>query len=308
VFVLKRLSTKFLHQQEGSSIVLVGLSLIALLVTIALVVDGGSIFIERSHLQKTANAAVLSGAQELTNQQSAVTNVINTILQHHEESGSLMSSTIHMGQDVSVHLSKKVPLGFSKLFGKDTEMVGANAAAQIMPISSASGIAPVGIKDTISLIFGQQYMLKVDQTQSVSGNFGILRLGGPGAKIYEDNLMYGYNNQVQVGDIIDTQPGNIAGKTREAIQYRIDSSHYMQGDTSHTDDSRIIIIPVYKPYDVFSNHMKQVQVTGFAYFYITDPTSSKDTSIIGMFIKKAGFGAAKSGALDKGAYTIRLTE
>jgi hypothetical protein len=308
VFELKSRLKQFHHEQGGSSIVLAGLALLVLLAAMALVVDGGTVFVERSHLQKTANAAVLSGAQELTHQQAAVTGVIQTILQRHNEATSLQSSAINMGQNVSVQLAKTVPLGFSKLLGKDTVTVAANAAAQITPIGSATGAAPLGIDDSIVLQFGQQYKLKVDQTGVASGYFGILALGGPGANTYEDNLMHGYSNEIQVGDIIDTQTGNIAGDTRDAVQYRIDSSPYVSGDTSHPDDSRIILVPVYKPYDFTSNQMKQIQVTGFAYFYISDPMSSKDTSITGMFIKKTGAGVAKPGARDKGAYTIRLTE
>jgi hypothetical protein len=301
-------SKQFLQEQGGSSIVLVGLAMLMLLAAMALVVDGGTVFIERSHLQKTANAAVLSGAQELTHQQADVNGVIQTILQRHQESSSLQSSAIQMGQNVRVQLAKTVPLGFAKLLGMNTVTVAANAAAQITPIGSATGAAPLGIDDSIVLQFGQQYNLKVDQTGVVAGNFGILALGGSGAKTYEDNLMHGYSNEIQVGDIIDTQTGNIAGDTRDAVQYRIDSSPYVTGDTSHPDDPRIILIPVYKPYDFTSNQMKQIQVTGFAYFYISDPMSSNDTSITGMFIKKTGVGTAKPGASDKGAYTIRLTE
>jgi Flp pilus assembly protein TadG len=308
VFKLKRGSKKLLQEQGGSSIVLVGLALLVLLTATALVIDGGTVFVERSHLQKTANAAVLSGAQELTHQQAAVTSVIQTILQFHEEAASFQSSAVNMGQNVSVQLSKSVSLGFSRLLGKDTVKVAANATAQITPIGSAMGAAPLGIDDSIVLQFGQQYNLKVDQTGVVSGYFGILALGGPGAKTYEDNLMHGYSNEINVGDIIDTQTGNIAGDTRDAVQYRIDSSPYVTGDTSHPDDPRIILIPVYKPYNFTSNQMKQIQVTGFAYFYISDPMSSNDTSITGMFIKKTGVGTATPGANDKGAYTIRLTE
>jgi Flp pilus assembly protein TadG len=308
VFGLKRGLKKLLQEQGGSSIVLVGLTLLVLLAAMALVVDGGTVLVERSHLQKTANAAVLSGAQELTHQQAAVTGVIQTILQRHEEAASLQSSAINMGQNVTVQLTKTVSLGFSKLLGMDTVTVAANAAAQITPIGSATGAAPLGIDDSIVLQFGQQYELKVDQTGVVSGYFGILALGGSGAKTYEDNLMHGYSNVVQVGDIIDTQTGNIAGDTRDAVQYRINSSPYPPGDITHGDDPRILLVPVYKPYDFTSNQMKQIQVTGFAYFYISEPMDSNDTSITGMFIKKTGAGTAKPGASDRGAYTIRLTE
>jgi hypothetical protein len=120
--------------------------------------------------------------------------------------------------------------------------------------------------------------------------------------------MYGYGSEIDVGDIIDTQTGNIAGATRDGVQYRIDQSPYAPGDTSHPDDPRILLVPTYKPYDFESNQLKDIQVTGFAYFYITAPMSSQDTSITGVFIKKTGAGSVKPGALDKGAYAIKLIE
>jgi hypothetical protein len=52
--------------------------------------------------------------------------------------------------------------------------------------------------------------------------------------------------------------------------------------------------------------MKQIEVTGFAYFYIKEPMSSTDTSITGVFIKRTGVGSYVEGITDKGAYTIRL--
>jgi len=299
---------RIFHRQQGSSLVLMGLSLFVLLGAMALVVEGGTVFVERSSLQKAANAAVLSGAEELTNSEDAVASVIQTILQDHQESASLQSSSIQMGMNVRVNLAKQVPLGFAKLLGTDAVNVAADAAAEIVPMGEATGAAPLGINDSISLQFGQQYSLKVDQTGEISGNFGILALGGPGANTYEDNLMHGYSSSIQVGDIIDTQTGNIAGKTQDAVQYRIDSSPYPPGDTTHGDDPRILLVPVYKPYDFTSTQMKSIEVIGFAYFYILKPMNSNDTSITGMFIKKTGIGKAIAGASDKGAYIIRLTE
>jgi hypothetical protein len=303
-----RASREAARDERGSALPLAGLALFAMLAAAAIALDGGSVFAAKSHLQKTANAAALSGATELTHTDAAVNAVIETILQDHGEASSLKSSTIQSGQTVRVNLAKPVALYFSGLFGYGTVNVEAGAAAKLVPMGGATGVAPLGIDDSIQLNYGTEYKLKVDQTGVSSGYFGVLALGGNGANTYEYNLMHGYGEEVDVGNIIDTQTGNIAGYTREGVQYRIDSSPYAPGDMSHPDDPRILLVPTYRPYDYSSNQLKHIQVTGFAYFYITAPMSSTDTSITGQFIKKTGAGSIKPGALDKGAYAIRLIE
>jgi hypothetical protein len=303
-----RIGKKLMREQKGSTIVLMGISLTLLLTVVGLVVDGGTIYAAKSHLQKTANAAVLSGAQELTANQVAVENIIDDILVHHKEKTSLVGTDIQMKSTVRVHLRKQVPLGFSRLFGKDSVSVDAEAAAQILPMAVASGAAPLGIDESIPLIYNKPYKLKVDSSGVEAGYFGILALGGPGANTYESNLKYGYQNEIKIGDIIDTQTGNIAGKTREGVQLRIDSDPYPPGDYSHRDSPRVILIPVYQPYDQTSNQLKHIKVTGFAYFYIAEPMSSKDTSITGMFIERTGTGYTKPGTVDTGAFAIKLVE
>lgn len=306
--MLIRLGGKLVREQRGSTIVLMGLSMLLLLTVVGLVVDGGTMYVSKSHLQKVANAAALSGAQELTGQKTQVEEIIDDILLHHHEEDSLVGTEVELKSSVRVQLKKEVPLGFSGLFGKDSISVTVEAAAQVMPMAIATGAAPLGIDESIPLIFNKPYKLKVDSSGVEAGYFGILALGGPGANTYESNLKYGYQNEIEIGDIIDTQTGNIAGKTRDGVQLRIDSDPYPPGDYSHRDSPRIILIPVYRPYDQTSNQLMHIEVTGFAYFYISEPMSSKDTSITGMFIERTGTGFTKPGTVDKGAYAIKLVE
>jgi hypothetical protein len=259
-------------------------------------------------MQKAANAAVLSGAQELTYQQNVVENVVYSILEEHGERSSLEQLDVVMKDKVAVQLSEVVPLSFARLFGKTTATVKVKAAAALFNMGKADGVAPLGIDDKIPLVYGQEYNLKVDNDLSDTGNFGILALGGTGAKTYEDNLKNGYGSSIQIGDIIETQTGNVADKTREGVNYRITQCPYPEGETYHRDCTRIILVPVYKPYNPDSNQLKQIQVTGFAYFYILKPMSAHETYIRGMFIERAGTGFATPGAVNKGAYSIRLIE
>lgn len=303
-----RLFKTLIRDQYGGTIIFAGLSLLLLLTVAGLVVDGGILYAEKSHLQKTANAAALSGAQELTGDESDVATIVDDILAHHGEQTSLAATEIEMKSKVRVKLEKEVKLGFGRLFGKQSVKVSVKAAAQISPMGVAAGAAPLGIDESIPLEFNKPYKLKVDSSSVETGYFGILALGGTGAQTYESNLKYGYQNEIKLGDVIDTQTGNVAGKTREGVQLRIDSDPYPVGEYWHRDSSRVILIPVYKPYSIESNQLKSIQVTGFAYFYIMEPMSSKDTSITGMFIERADTGFAMPGVVDKGAYAIKLTE
>jgi hypothetical protein len=299
--------TNILNNQRGSAILLVVFSIVFLMSMAALVVDLGNLFAVKIHLKKTANAAVLSGAQELLNSNTTVQSIVDDILKAHGEFDSLLDLNI-APQDVRIKLQRIVPLTFSKLIGISTVPVDAISTARIQQIGRARGAAPVGIDEAHQLEFGTVYKLKVDQTEVSSGNFGILALGGPGAQTYEENLLHGYDKELKIGDIIDTQTGNIAGKTRSSINERINACPNPPGDIDHKDCPRILLVPVYRPYNHNSNQLKQVEITGFAYFYIMEPMSNKDTSITGMFIKRIDTGYSDPDAVIRGAYSIKLVE
>jgi hypothetical protein len=114
----------------------------------------------------------------------------------------------------------------------------------------------------------------------------------------------GFDGEIKIGDIINTQTGNIAGPTKSAVDYLISTC----SDMTDRDCPRILLIPVYVPYNVESNQMKQVKITGFAYFYILEPMNSLDKTIKGIFLKRVGTGFQLEDAENNGAYTIRLVE
>ncbi|WP_242035148.1 pilus assembly protein TadG-related protein [Mesobacillus harenae] len=303
---MSRIVKKLLNRQQGNVLLLFSLALMCLMGMAGLALDGSLIYMTKSHLQKTANAAVLSGAQELTNQEAKVTVVVNDILASHGEADSLQSLGIEMEKRVEVSLSKPISLNFMRLFGFDTINVPADASAELNAMGRAAGAAPLGIDERITLEYYTPYQLKVDSSDVDTGNFGILALGVPGANTYEDNLRFGYKDELRVNDVIDTQTGNIADKTRSSIQERINGCSLTYEQAIDRECSRVILIPVYKPYLQDSNQLKSIQITGFAYFYITDPMSHNDTSIKGMFIKKTGTGYQEDGSVLRGAYSIRL--
>ncbi|WP_090868560.1 Tad domain-containing protein [Oceanobacillus limi] len=296
-----------MKSEKGNAALLLALALGGMLVMTGLVIDGGNLFKSKSYLQKTANAAALSGAQEIPTSEQAVHDVVDEILVAHDELESLEKVAIQNGFEVKVDLQKDVDLFFATLFGMESVAIHVDAVAGLFPVGAAKGAVPLGINDSVALEYGKTYQLKVDAGDSVSGNFGVLALEGPGAKLYEESLTHGFGEQLKVGDILNTQTGNIAGATRDGINYRINNCPYPSGEYHHRDCSRIMLVIVYKPHAVQNSKLNSVEITGFAYFYVTTPMNSTDDSIQGIFIKRAGAGATGENVpLDRGAYTIKL--
>jgi hypothetical protein len=304
--VIMKLLKGLLHNEQGNAIVFVSLAFMGFLSITGLVIDGGSLYLTKSRLQKTANATVLSAAQELTNSEEAAKQVMNDVLNSHHDIDSLKSYEMTLYQRAVVDLTKNVPLTFSTLLGFKEVPVTVHAAAELRKMGRARGAAPLGIDEKLALNYETIYSLKVDEAGVDTGNFGILSLGGDGAKTYYENLRDGYENEIKVGDILQTQTGNVAGKTKAAIKEKLDSCPYQQGETNHRDCPRVILIPVYEEYEREQNQLKQVRVKGFSYFYLIDQVGDKD--IRGRFIKRTGTGFEGDTALDRGAYSIRLTE
>ncbi len=306
---------RLLKKENGNALVFVSFAMLGLLAMTGLIIDGGTLYMTKSHMQKTANAAVLSGAQELpitedkiNITEDKVNSIVEQILIDHEETDSLHSIEITIGKRVEVELEKEVPLAFSKLFGRETAMVHVEAAAEIGVMGRAYGAAPLGIDEATQLEHYREYNLKVDQEDVDTGNFGVLALGGPGANTYEDNLRNGYNAEIKINDILETQTGNISGKTRTVINELVQKCPYNPGDVFERNCSRVLLIPVYKPHYISTNQLKEVKITGFAYFFITEPMNSNDTTITGVFIKRTGTGFIEPDSSYQGAYSVRLTK
>ena len=301
---------RFLREENGSSIVIVALLMVVMIGVAGLVIDMGILYETKSSLNKTVRTAVLSGAQELVNSDSSVQEVVKKILNADGEEGSLKEIDINRdgSYKLNVVLEKEVPLYFLRLFKLNSMKLSSSSTAELVTMSRAVGAVPLGIDESIPLEYMKEYSLKVDSGDSTYGNFGILALSGTGAMLYEQDLREGNPNEIKAGYIIATQTGNISGKTIDAVNYRISSSPYLEDDITHRDDPRIMLILVYEPYEISSNQLKQVKITGFAYFYIKAPMNLNDSSIKGYFIKRVGNGFGDESLVNKGAYAIRLVE
>lgn len=182
---------QFWKSEKGGATLLVALAFTGLLALTGLVVDGGLLYSTHAHLQKAANAAALSGGQELTRDETVVEGIVEETLTHHEELSSLQDTVVVKDKRVTVRLTKPTELTFMKLFGIDNVDINVKATARIGVMGRAMGAAPLGIDESIELVYGQEYTLKVDEEEVDTGNFGVLALAGGGAKTYEQTLIHG---------------------------------------------------------------------------------------------------------------------
>ncbi|GHH96692.1 Tad domain-containing protein [Neobacillus kokaensis] len=306
---LMKRSRLLIRNEQGQIVALAAFSMVFLIGMIGLVVDIGFVYKAKSDLKKSATTAALSASQELTNGEPArVQSVVNTVLASYNEQSSMENTEIELNQQVRVSLTKEVPFAFAKIFGMEGTTIRETAAAKIFPIGSLYGAIPLGVDESTPITYGQTISLKVGAGDSGSGNFGVLALAGTGAKTYLETLKYGFDQALSVGDIVPTQTGNIAGSTKEGINYRINHCPNPGGDPTVRECARILPIIVYKPYQSSSNQLQSIKVTGFAFFYLQQPMNTNDTAVIGTFIKRVDTGTFKTGSVDRGAYMSRLVE
>jgi hypothetical protein len=306
---MKRLRS-LIKEEQGTVMVMVAASMVALIGLSGIVTDMGMIYFEKSNLKKEATTAVLSAAQELANynpstlaqDEQRVKDVVATTLSSYNDGSQLEDLQIEMNNKVTVRLGKNVPYSFSRLFGLTGKLVEEEATATIEPVGKVGGVVPLGIDESTPISYGQVTTLKVGAGDSTTGNFGIFALEGNGASVYLTTLENGTVSPISVGDTFNIKSGNVSGDTSKGVQYRINESPYPEGETFHRDDPRILPVIVYKPLP-----SKQIEVEGFAYFYLMTPGT--DTSVInGMFIKRVASGSYGPGSVDRGAYIAKLVE
>lgn len=304
------------RQEDGIAVTWFAISFVVIAFMAGIALDGGRLYLTKTQLRKAADAAVLSGGQELVNGnstsdvQDAVQAVVNQILIAHNEQNDWQDLQVKPNNEpkVTLTLKRNVPLSFMSIFGFKTAPVSITSTAEIYPMGDSSGAVPFGIDKNTNFQKYQTYTLKVDAGYSTYGNFGILALAGVGGRLYEDALKYGYDQDLYPGEVVGTQTGNIQMKTINGVNYRISQSPYTTLDIDNRDDPRIVKVLVYTPKDVSTNQIKSVTIEGFAYFYLLQPMSSTDSSVTGEFIDFVGNGKCDPNAVDRGAYAIKLVE
>lgn len=270
--------------QKGVTNVLVIISMVVILGFTALVVDIGLILLERNKLENAADAAALAGAQELpTNPNKAIEKAKEYAVINGADLAKTSIVIKENNSRIQVNIDNDVDFIFAKVLGNDKTNVVAGSAAIVGPVKEVyDGIRPFVIEDQ-TLTYGQRVVLKEGAGEGDNGNYGPVSLGGNGANVYRNNIKYGYNGKLRVGDIIYTEPGNMSGPTIQGVEYITERDHSTFCNYSK-DSLRIFTVPVVDSLDV--NGRKPVTIVGFAVFFLEDADKKGGkTEIAGRFIE-----------------------
>lgn len=276
---------RFLNNKKGGVAVLTVAAITVLLGCTAMVVDAGIYYYNRTQLSNMVDAAVLAGAQELLDgspSQAVSTGEYYTQI-NGRQPGDTVQFDISVPSEITATATRTVPAFFARIFKIMNFNPTATATARIEAINSYIGVVPLGVVQD-DFVFGSLYTLKVGGGDGLTGNYGALALGGNGGRQYGDNLKYGYDGQLFAEQWVSTETGNIAGPTKQAVDFRISQDPNATYATVASDSARVVTLPVV--YDMTVNGKGQVQIKGFAAFFLEDGTQvGNECQVTGRFLR-----------------------
>jgi len=281
------LFNRFIRDQRGSVLVLAAAMMVSILGCTALVVDLGALALDKSRLQNACDAAALAAARSLPSRSWAEYRAYQYLALNKVLPGEAEVKFDPHNTMVKVSAARTKNLFFARIFGRQSSRVAATATATFGSIKAASGVVPFGIPDQ-TLNYGVEYQLKAGSHDDYgSGNYGALAFEFRGASSYENNLKYGYNGIIRVGDWVSTEPGNMSGPTKRGVNYRLNQCpHTPQCTIDHyyPNCPRIMIVPIFDPTQLSGRD--EVRIVGFGAFLLKGVEGSGNQSIVtGYFLK-----------------------
>ncbi|MDP2858234.1 MAG: pilus assembly protein TadG-related protein [Bacillota bacterium] len=274
----------------------------------AITLDAGRMYTTKLMLRNISDAAALAGVASLPGSTSnAIATAIEYAVLNGADPDKVLVEVSSNNDKLMVAVTKTLQLNFAGLISAGTVNISATSTAGIGVTRQARMAQPFGIEDAVFVI-GESYVLKVSPHSSDPppyGNFYALALGLPGAKTYSQNIMYGYDGWISVGDMIETEPGNMDGPTSDGVRYRINQDPGATFDKFVPSSPRVILIPIVDSFEV--NGRTTVRIEGFASFFLESYNLSQD-EIVGRFMRRIvpGDAAWDGGVADYGTSTVKL--
>jgi Flp pilus assembly protein TadG len=325
-----------LRNERGVSLILTAILMIVLLGMAALAVDVGRIYVSRQYLVNCCDAAALAGGLELPDRAKATAKAQECALTNKMAHNQVSFPADAMGPNgptkIRVDGQLTVPHTFARVLGFQAAQVSAYA---VVLKTGAIGwvsdrVVPWGIPwydksgAPYSYENGTLYTLKVGSQSDLGsgtvgktgGNFYPLALerslgdGGSGGTVYNEDIKWGFDGTVKVGDVTDTEPGNMVGPTKQAVLSDSDSLFKRASVAPWADDTwdnldygnpRVVIVPIIDP---LGKGRTEVTILGFAAFYVQSCTGQ---TVAGYFLDYTIPNAGGTGP-DYGVTTFKLIE
>ncbi|MEN6324927.1 MAG: Tad domain-containing protein [Syntrophomonas sp.] len=305
---------KLIKDEQGTVMILVACAMLALVGITSLVTDAGLLYLNKVKLSNAIDSAVLAGVQELPGNPESALDVTKTYAAMNGVSeGEAIFEIAEDNKTITGVGQRQVGLVFAKIMGITTSNVNARARASIAPVTAVVGTAPVGVIED-SFNYGEEIILKEGAGDGLhKGWFGALSLGGTGADVYSTNIEAGYNQEIKVNDIINTETGNMSEPTKKGIEYRINECHHVPEctfDSFNRNCSRILLVPIVVINEITDGgHINSVKVVGFGAFFVNSYVGQgNDNEVKGSFIRYVIPDKNSSQGADFGLYGSQLCE
>ena len=307
------------------------IAFILVAIVCGIVIDVGSVYIEKSSSQNAADAAVYAASTVLPAQvgnSAEIQQVYDIALDYAAKNGfdascveAVELEDIFNGKyyGVRVRLKSDVPYYFGPIVGLDGTTVMKSAKVSLEPVTASSAVVPLGIdasklSDVLATTPGTDLVIKYDGGGGTEGFYGALDLDGVqggGARDFESWLAFGYDGVLRMGDVLPTESGNMAGATTDAFWARYNQcTHFAsQGGCNEINFDincpRVVTIIVYTLVD--SN---TVQVDGFVPFILKGLNGNGEivASKITIRTNEGDTDGVLGGIGDYGIYRTRLVE
>lgn len=313
--------------EKGNVIIIVALLMMVLMGITALVIDVGYLYQTRRQMVTAADAGALAGVVELIESEDlneAEVVARNYAIKNESEDGQTTVNVLN-SYTVEVYTGKNVGYIFARILGFENQDVPAYAKAVYAPIIKGK-IVPFTLhidefkkNEPVTIKFSHHYDGDIGP-----GNYHALALGSPGANTYRDNIKYTYDEEIEIGDWLDTEGGNMSGPTRQGIQYRFDqcSQNCNEGENDGMcidhDCPRKVLIPVYDELKLKPNKEEpkpgntEVQVAGFAKVFLLEVPGTGNESIIEAkfitFVTEEEVGEPGDTSIDFDVFNVKLID
>ncbi|MGC8786698.1 MAG: pilus assembly protein TadG-related protein [Anaerolineae bacterium] len=164
------------NRESGQALVLIVVLLLSLLAMLALVVDGGNIYLQRRSTQNAADAGAMAGARVLAYNGTEASARAAAQEYAMQRNGADRCDVIINGAQVTVVAYKDVAMTFARVVGLPQVTVSARATAKWAPINELGGLAPLSIRN-FNYQFGVPYTIWDDDrdmdpvTGNISGSY-----------------------------------------------------------------------------------------------------------------------------------------
>lgn len=267
-------------REKGSGLVLLIIALPALIAMAGLVIDYGRGVVVKTQLQRAADAGCLAGAAFLPNEDYA--NYFAGRLIDANFEGTDITELYPGDKSYGVYLTENVPTIFMRFFGRNNMKVTARAMSRVRVSVSGlyHGAFPFALinpnlnndscDDLEDSNYGRPYILAYGENNVMvedwandcgelpenpgggeedpsKGWRSALALGGNGAAKLRDNMVDGYDEELNPGDYLDTELGNVDGpisQGREELLGLNPISWEEFDPLIDGDSSRVVLIPI----------------------------------------------------------------